>query len=135
MANSSASAEAALVECNPNAPLPTVGQFRRQSIPPIPTSGDPWRDLDLCDGRWQWYQLSPEMVRPVPRVQRSRGADGVTRTRTVTSTVDTVASVAIVFDTVWTRQANRFPTSDVRAFTPSDQNLPLERPAPSRRAT
>ena len=120
----------AIVECDPQAPLPTANNFRQQPIYSIPTEGNPVRDNDLCDNRWQWYRMRTEYTRSVSRVERIVGADGVTRTETLYSQVPDVASVVIIFDSIWTRQTNRFPTSDVMIVNGFD-NMPTNWDIPS----
>ena len=102
---------AALVECDPLAPQLTKNQFLLQPIPTLSTST--LEKLDLCSGRWWWYQVDTEYSRATPVTQRSTGADGVVRTETVVEYVPDTAAVVVTFDTIWTRQANRFPTSDI----------------------
>ena len=120
----------ATFECDPTAPLPTANDFRRQAIPRIPTDGSRERKIDLCDQRWQWYRLPLQYSREIPSTERVVGPDGITRTVTTTTTVDEQPSVVILFDSLWTRQTNRYPTSDVmivNGFT----NMPLNWDVPS----
>ena len=116
--------------CDPEAPIQTTQQFRAQPIPTVPTSGDPMQDNDLCDGRWQWYRLDPKSTQHVPRTVREVGVDGVTRTVTEHDAVERTMSVAIMFDAVWMRQANRFPTSDVMVVN-GIENMPTNWDVPA----
>ena len=120
----------ALVECDPTAPIPTANAFRQQPIPTLPVEGEPTRANGLCDGRWQWYRVFTSFSRQVPRFERVVGADGVTRTETRYSPANDVASVSILFDGVWTRQTNRFPTSDIMIVN-GFENMPQQWDVPS----
>ena len=73
----------------------------------------PIRKIDLCNNRWWWYQIPTSLQRDRPTSIREEDAEGVTRTRSkLTSETDTGA-VVLLFDSIWTRQANRYPTSDL----------------------
>ena len=49
--------------------------------------------------------------------------DGFTYTRTDTVQQQSTAAVVLLFDSVWTRQANRYPTSDLIVVN-GEANLP-----------
>ena len=111
----------ALVECALNTPQPSRAQFITQPIPEL--SPTPLFKGDLCDQRWQWYQVQTAILRSRPVSTRSAGTDGVVRTSTSFQQVSETAAAVILFDSVWTRQANRFPTSDIMVVNGKD-NMP-----------
>ena len=107
--------------CDPNRAQLTANEFREQETTALGST--PVRKLDLCNNRWWWYQIPTTLQRTRPTTARVEEADGVTRTRTTAASETVTGAVVLLFDSIWTRQANRYPTSDLMVVNGAD-NLP-----------
>ena len=117
----SLSARSVFDGCDPNRAQLTANEFREQETTALGST--PVRKLDLCNNRWWWYQIPTTLQRTRPTTARVEEADGVTRTRTTAASETVTGAVVLLFDSIWTRQANRYPTSDLMVVNGAD-NLP-----------
>lgn len=86
-------------------------EFLSLGIPELST--EPLFHPGVCDGEWRWFQMLTAAERTHTSESRDVGDDGVVRTSRTSTTLTETHAVVVHFDGMWTRQTNRYPTSDV----------------------
>ena len=77
----------------------------------------------LCKRMWRWFKLPTTGTRTRRYTQQQIGADGITRSVQMSEQLTETMSLVIELNTVWKKQANRYPSVDV-VFANGEKNLP-----------